>query len=155
MTWKRGESGNPGGRPVSTHTAELRALLRRAAPAVAVRVLKAALEDGDMAAARLILERVMPVARSAPVDVDLSGGSFRERMTAVLEGMTAQRLTLEEGTRLLDALAKAAATEELALLEERISAIETRQASRSGAPRVVVLDRRKPAEQEDDDGNED
>ena len=92
MTWKRGESGNPGGRPVSTHTAELRALLRRAAPAVAVRVLKAALEDGDMAAARLILERVMPVARSAPVDVDLSGGSFRERMTAVLEGMTAQPL---------------------------------------------------------------
>ena len=61
--WKRGQSGNPGGRPKGVGSvAELRASIGEALPDVIAAIVKKA-KDGDIAAARLLIERVIPPLR--------------------------------------------------------------------------------------------
>ena len=63
--WKKGESGNPRGRrPGSGEVAKLRTAIAAHVPTIIERLTAAALQ-GDVGAARLLLERVIPPLKAA------------------------------------------------------------------------------------------
>src|SRR5271165_5322197 len=69
MTFVAGQSGNPAGRKPGTRnrrTVLIQAMLEDEGEAVARRVIEAAL-GGDMIAARLVLERIVPPRRERAV----------------------------------------------------------------------------------------
>jgi hypothetical protein len=69
--WKPGESGNPRGRPPGRgQSAQFREALASKLPAILESVVKAAIE-GDMTAARLVLDRCMPALK--PLESSIEG----------------------------------------------------------------------------------
>lgn len=104
--WKAGQSGNPSGR-AGSQTAELRRLLAEAAPEIIERVIEAA-RGGDMNAAKLILDRLVPKLRPrpAPIPLQIDGDAaapFREILAAVAAG----ELDIAEGVAALTFVAEA------------------------------------------------
>lgn len=69
MAFKKGQSGNPQGRPAGTgdKRRELRALLEPHAPALIEKAVELALA-GDITALRLCLDRIIPPMRSIELD---------------------------------------------------------------------------------------
>jgi len=71
--WKPGQSGNPHGRPRGSRnkaTLLAQAILDEDAEAIARAVVQAA-KAGDMTAARLVLDRLVPPARERPIALTL------------------------------------------------------------------------------------
>src|SRR5262245_1714297 len=63
--WKPGESGNPAGRkPGTGHVASLRASIAEHVPQIIDKLVESALA-GDVASARLLLERVVPPLKAS------------------------------------------------------------------------------------------
>lgn len=74
--WKPGQSGNPKGRPPgSGEIGKLRAALADALPAV-LDIVKAKALEGDMGAARLLLERVLPPLKATEPSQPLTLGDW-------------------------------------------------------------------------------
>ena len=131
--WKPGESGNLAGKPIGARNKATRmvlALMEGGAETITKKVIELA-EAGDLAAARLVIERLAPPVRERPITLDLPD-------TATAEGVSkAQQIVLEavgngdllpgEGqvvAGILDARRKSLETEEL---ERRIAALEGKQ----------------------------
>jgi hypothetical protein len=131
--WKPGQSGNPSGRkPGSRNKATLvaLALMEGDAEKIVRKVVDAAIE-GDMAAARLVLERLVPPAREKPVSLDLPNTETAEGISnaqeAVLQAIANGELLPGEATTLaaiVENRRKALETQEL---EQRIRALEAKQ----------------------------
>ena len=117
--WKKGQSGNPGGR--SGQTAKIRAALAAGADDVAAVVLEAA-RNGDMQAARLVLERmvptVKPVAELAPFDLD--DGDLPACARSILAAIAAGTLPPDQGKALIDSVVSMARVVEVAQLEQQV-----------------------------------
>lgn len=121
-----GVSGNPGGRPAGSGNV-IRAQLTEAWEDIRPILLKKA-QDGDMAAIRIVAERVCPPIRAAePTSpISLPQGSLTDRANAVLDGLGTGDLSTGQAAQLmqaLGALAKVIETDELA---KRIEALEAR-----------------------------
>ena len=93
-----------------------------------VRSVLAAARDGDMAAAKLVLERIVPLRRGRPVEVALppiqSPADLTAATAAVVAAVGSGELTPEEGQAvgaLLEAHTRALETAEL---ERRVAAVE-------------------------------
>lgn len=69
MAWKPGQSGNPRGRRPDAAIAKARLKLARSLPAILDVVIQAALV-GDLAACKLIVERLIPIARPDYADLE-------------------------------------------------------------------------------------
>ena len=90
--WRAGESGNPKGKtPGSGELQKLRAALAADVPEI-LAVLGTAAKAGDVQAARLILERVLPPVKATEQAVALQlpdGGTLTAKASAVLSAAAA------------------------------------------------------------------
>ncbi|MEY8689604.1 MAG: DUF5681 domain-containing protein [Leptothrix sp. (in: b-proteobacteria)] len=128
--WKPGQSGNPAGRkPGTGQVAKLRAAIAADIPGI-LSVLTAAARSGDVAAARLLLERVLPALKpeEAPLALPLPDGSLSEQGRAVLAAVAAGDVAPGQGANLLAAIARLAHVIEIDELVRRVSALEVQVA---------------------------
>lgn len=126
--WKAGESGNPAGRkPGTGEVAQLRAAIANRVPELIERLLEQALE-GDTAAARLLLERVVaPLKATEQAQaIDLPNGTLTDQGRAVLLAVGAGELAPGQGAALLGAIGALARVAEIDELAARVAALENR-----------------------------
>jgi hypothetical protein len=126
--WKPGQSGNPKGRPTGTgEVAKIRADIAKRVPDILDAMMARAL-DGDVGAARLLLERaVAPLkAIEQAQALTLPDGTLTAQGRAVLRSVADGVLAPSQGAALLGAIGTLARVTELDELESRIAALEAR-----------------------------
>ena len=134
--WKPGQSGNPRGRPKgSGDVAQMRSAIAAKLPQLLEAMMQRAL-DGDVGAARLLLERtVAPLnATDMAQPLHLSDGTLTEQGRAVLAAVGAGELAPGQGAALLASLSSLAKLQEGDELQRRIAALEARNADAGRKP---------------------
>ena len=124
--WQPGQSGNPQGRPPGTgEVARLRAGIAERVPQILDRLTEAALA-GDVQAARLLLERVLPPVKAVelPIELPLSEGRPTEQARQLLAAAAGGALAPDQAVSLMGALAALARITETDELRERIERLE-------------------------------
>ncbi|WP_434108015.1 DUF5681 domain-containing protein [Paraburkholderia caffeinilytica] len=129
MRFKKGESGNPAGKPrgAKDKRTELRELLQPHAAKLVEKAVELAL-SGDTTALRICLERCMPAIKTKDAPISISGltGSLAEQGQAVLSAMAGGEITPDEANSVLAAIAAQVRIVEVDELEKRIAALEGR-----------------------------
>ena len=128
--WKPGQSGNPKGRPAGTgEVAKLRAAIADRVPELLAAMMARALE-GDVGAARLLLERAIAPLKAAEQSQALSlpDGTLTEQGRAVLASVAAGELAPGQGAALLGAIGTLARVAEIDELARRIEVLEEKNA---------------------------
>ena len=127
--WKPGQTGNPKGRPpgVSVIT-KMRESLAGDVPDILAGLVAAA-KGGDVQAARLILERVLPALKPAEQvqALSLPNGTLTEQGRAVLSAVARGELAPSQGAALLGAIGTLARVTEIDELSARITKLEGAQ----------------------------
>lgn len=125
--WRPGESGNPKGKPQgSGQLQKLRAALADDVPAI-LKALGIAAKAGDVQAARLILERVLPPLKGVEQCVQLplpDDGSLTAKAEAVVAAVGAGEVTPGQAAQLIAALGSLAKIMEVDELAARVAALE-------------------------------
>jgi len=116
--------GRPKGSP-DRRTAPFRAAIDKALPAILDTVISEA-QGGDMAAARILIDKSLPSLK--PVEVarplSLTGSTLTERAASVVDAVSGGKVSVDEGVRLIQALGSMARILEADQLEARISKLE-------------------------------
>lgn len=127
--WKPGQSGNPNGRPPgSGEVAKMREAISSRLPEIIDSLVGKALE-GDVSAARLLVERVIPPLRAQELPVRLSlsdTGSFTNQGREVLRAIANEQIDTGRGAGLITSIAHLARIAEIDELTNRITALEER-----------------------------
>jgi len=126
--FKKGQSGNPAGRPKGIGTAaKMRALLEPHAPRLVEKAVQLAL-DGDTTALRICIDRLIPAMKSRDEPITLEGleGSLTERGQAVIKGMSGGSITPGDASEMLRVLVSQARIVEIDELEQRLNVLENR-----------------------------
>ena len=128
--WKPGQSGNPAGRKSGQRhrsTVMLEKLMADDAKAIVQAVILAA-SSGDMTAARMVLDRVVPPAKDRPLSIDLPDTTTAEGVeraqSAIVAAVAGGHLLPSEGAALsglVEARRRSIETNDLAA---RIAALE-------------------------------
>jgi hypothetical protein len=124
-TFAPGFSGNPQGRPMS-HNAAIREQLAEGKEEVVIAILEAAI-GGDMQAAKLVLDRLLPPLKpvSQAVALDLPATSSPlEIGRAILAAAASGSVPSDIAGQLVTALVTLCKIEEVEDLRERIAALE-------------------------------
>jgi hypothetical protein len=128
----RGQSGNPSGKPRGARnkvTVAVESLMGEYGPQVAARVVKRACE-GDMAAARLVLERIAPPRRGHPVRLKLpeisDAVSVMNAHAALLGDVASGKLTPEEAEPVSAMLSAHLKTIETVDIDRRLRDLESK-----------------------------
>jgi len=135
-TWKKGQSGNPAGRPPGARnkaTLMVLGLMERDAEEIAQAVITAA-RTGDLAAAKLVLERLAPPLRERPISIELPDTSTTEGVSkaqqVIIEAVGKGELLPGEGSTLAALVESRRRALETDDLERRLSDLEEQQRSR-------------------------
>lgn len=130
--WEKGESGNPGGRkPGTGQVAKLRNSIATHIPEIITQMVSKA-KEGDVQAARLLLERVIPPLKSIESNVLITfpeNATLSEQGQTIIQSIADGTLTPGQGQALLSGLGSQARLIEITELEERITALENRHES--------------------------
>lgn len=123
----KGLSGNPRGRPPSL-SPELRERLDRATPDIIEKIVEKALE-GDLAAAKVILDRTAPTPKLSSQSVVIpnlnsSESSLSEKAEAVLSSIASGDCPPDVGVTLIHAISSIAKVVEVDDLKRRVEALE-------------------------------
>ena len=130
--WKPGESGNPRGRPPGRgQSAQFREALASKLPAILESVVKAAIE-GDMTAARLVLDRCLPALK--PLEATIEGlalptGTLTQQATDILASVSRGEVAPGQAAQLIGAIGAVAKIAEFDELSARIEALEKAHAN--------------------------
>lgn len=134
--FQKGQSANPKGRPKGTrHYATMLAesLMKTDTPDIVRTVVEAA-RNGDMMAARIILDRIVPAPRGRPVRLELppinSPADVVKAAAAITAEVASGELTAEEATAVTAVLEFQRKAIETADLEVRLQALEDRERTR-------------------------
>jgi len=116
--------GRPRGSP-DRRTAPFRKKVDDALPDILDQVIKQA-KTGDMAACKILIDKGLPALKPVeqPRALPLAGGTLTERAASVVDAVSTGSLSVDEGTRLIQALGSMARILEVDQLEERISKLE-------------------------------
>ena len=129
--WKPGQTGNPKGRPPGqSEITRLRASLAGDVPEILAGLVMAA-KGGDVQAARLILERILPPVKAIEQAVELqlpTDGTLTAQGRAVLSAVAGGDLAPTQGAALLGAIGTLARVTEIDELTARIAALEATHA---------------------------
>ncbi len=127
--WEPGVSGNPNGRPKgSGEVARLRLAITERLPEVIEVLIQRALE-GDISAAKLLLERtVSPLrAQDVPVRIDLpTDDGFTEQGRVVLQAALQEAVDPGMGLRIIKSIENLSKICVIDELEKRIRSLEER-----------------------------
>lgn len=127
--FKPGQSGNPRGRPKGAKAGSVQALRERLGQdvgAIMATVVQSAMQ-GDVAAAKLVLERILPALKPQELATPMhlpSDGTLTDQGRAVLGAVAAGQVPPSTGTALIGALASMARVTEIDELVRRIEALE-------------------------------
>ena len=125
--WQPGQTGNLKGRPPGqSEITRLRASLAGDVPDILAGLVMAA-KGGDVQAARLILERILPPIKAIEQAVELqlpNGGTLTAKASAVLSAAAAGNLAPGQAAQLIAALGTLAKINEVDELAARITALE-------------------------------
>ena len=128
--WKPGQTGNPKGRPPGQSAiTKLRASIAPDVPGILKGMVKAA-KAGDVQAARLILERVLPPLKGTeqPIELQFSeGGTLTAKADAVFAAAAAGELAPGQAAQMIAALGTLAKIIEVDELATRITALEAKR----------------------------
>ena len=135
--WKPGQSGNPNGRkPGSGPTQQLREALGKDVELIIDKVREQALA-GDLTAAKLVLERLLPPLRQQeePVRLELPQGSLTQAGRAILESVASGAIPPTQGVALVGALGQLAKVTEVDELTRRIEDLEAKSGNAASTAR--------------------
>jgi hypothetical protein len=127
--WKAGQSGNPKGRPAGAgEVSKIRAAISERVPELLAAMMTKAL-DGDVGAARLLLERAIAPLKAAEQTqaLTLPNGTLTEQGRAVLASVAAGELSPGQGAALVSAIGTLARVTEIDDLAKRIEKLEGKQ----------------------------
>lgn len=131
-SWKPGQSGNPAGRPPGGgEIGKLRAAIGDRVPELLAAMMSKALE-GDVGAARLLLERAVAPLKGIEQAVTLqlpNDGTLTAKANAVLNAAAAGELAPGQAAQLIAALGTLAKITEIDQLAARITSLEQQHAS--------------------------
>lgn len=134
MTWAKGQTGNPGGRPpkVDPGRARLREAIAKKLPKIVKKLEELALA-GDVQAARTLMERALPPLRAQSARVVLPELAAAANPTAqaalIVRAVAEGNLLPDEAGQLLSGIGHAARIAEIDELERRIQELEKRTIS--------------------------
>ncbi len=120
-----GQSGNPKGRPKDkTPATLLRKSIADAMPDIILTLIAQA-KEGDVAAAKCLLDRVCPTLKPQAIPIALPvNGSLAEQGGEVIRATLAGQIPADIGSQLITALAAQAKIVEVTELSQRLEALE-------------------------------
>ncbi|MGC1951571.1 MAG: hypothetical protein WA970_03100 [Gammaproteobacteria bacterium] len=124
MPFKIGTAPGPG-RPKGS--SDWRSRVRQALQAHSDELFQAALQkalEGDAGILRMFLDRMLPKARDATVELPELSGTLTEQAQQVLAAVAAGRLTPSEGNALITAMASQVRIKEYDEFEQRLTQLE-------------------------------
>lgn len=128
MAFKKGVSGNPAGRKKGqTDATIIRRAISSAAPGI-IKMLVEAAQNGDIQAAKILVDRICPPLKSQAVSIDLpTTGTLEKQGERVIKATLSGQIPSDIGAQLIMALGNQARISDLAAIEERLAALEVKK----------------------------
>lgn len=125
MAFQKGQSGNPKGRtPAHITAAKVRKSLAEDLPDILNKLIELA-KDGDIQAAKLILDRVCPAIKPQALPINLPViDSLAEQGNEIIKATLSGKIPPDIGSQLITALSNQGKLIELQELTERLDRIE-------------------------------
>ncbi len=124
--WQPGRSGNPAGRKPGTGSVQqLRAQIELLIPEI-IQVLAMKAREGDIGAARLLVERVVPALKpvEAPQALQIAEGDLSSQAKSIVALAASGEVSLAQASQLVSALGTLAKLIEVDELLKRVDALE-------------------------------